>query len=109
MIHRYGEKGLQIIACPSNDFFQERGTNEDIQKFAAEQGAKFPVFGKLSLTHPLFQYLTSALPDNQSKVAWNFAKFLCDKNGVLVKRYAHTVPPLSIEPDILALLNKEED
>ena len=109
-------KGLEIMAFPCNNFGgQEPGDNEAISQFAHEKGATYPVFGKLecensnsNLTHPLYRYLKSAVPGGMlgQGLKWNFAKFLCDANGVPVKRYLPITAPSKIETDILALLEQ---
>ena len=58
--------------------------------------------GSDETSHPLFQFLASEATGGP--ITWNFAKFLCDKDGMVVKRYAPPVNPLSFEQDILALL-----
>ena len=106
---------MEIFAFPCNNFAnQEPGTNAEIKQFAADKGAKYPVFGKLECdnglkTHPVYDYLKSSLSGGilGSGLKWNFAKFLCDANGVPVKRYLPTNSPLSIEQDIKDLLAKE--
>lgn len=108
-------RGLEILAFPCNNFGgQEPGTNEEVKAFAEARGATYPLFGKLECdngeaTHPLYQYLKSSLPNGilGGGLKWNFAKFLCDKDGFPVKRYLPISNPRSIVPDIEALLNKE--
>lgn len=109
-------KGLEILAFPCNNFGgQEPGSNEEIAEFSTKKGATYPVFGKLecenkdpNLTHPLYRYLKAAVPGGMlgQGLKWNFAKFLCDANGVPVKRYLPITGPAAIEKDILELLNK---
>ena len=83
-------------------------------KFAERKGAKFPIMSKVDVNgagaHPLFTWLK----DNTSPgfppikdIAWNFGKFLIDREGVPVKRFAPTSSPLSMEGDIKALLNEK--
>lgn len=110
---RISSEGLEIFAFPCNNFgSQEPGTNDEILQFASEKGAKYPVFGKLQCeagdkTHPLYQYLTSSVSSMiGSGLKWNFAKFLCDSQGIPVKRYLPVNSPLSIESDIVQLLKK---
>jgi len=71
-------------------------------------GVKFPMFAKIDVngpnTHPLYVFLksgTTIMPD----IKWNFGKFLVDKNGQVVERYAPTTAPATIEPDIIKLLD----
>ena len=69
----------------------------------------FPLFAKIDVNgdaaHPLFKHLKAATADNEP-IKWNFAKFLVDQDGKVVKRYAPTVEPASIAPDIEALLRR---
>lgn len=110
-------QGLEILAFPCNNFgSQEPGTNEEIGLFATEKkGATFPVFGKLECehtdpaqTHPLYQYLKTSVPAGITGqgLKWNFAKFLCDENGVPIDRYLPITSPFKIEKDIVELLSK---
>lgn len=109
-------QGLEILAFPCNNFGgQEPGSNEEIATFSTKKGATYPVFGKLecenkdaNLTHPLYRYLKAAVPGGMlgQGLKWNFAKFLCDANGVPVKRYLPITGPTAIEKDILELLAK---
>ena len=111
---RYGgEKGkFEILGFPCNNFgSQEPGTDEEIQMFAEKKGAKFPVLGKLecengSVTHPLYLFLRSSLSGGilGPSLKWNFTKFLCDKNGIPIKRFGPTSSPLSFEKDIQELI-----
>lgn len=111
----FRENGLEILAFPCNNFGgQEPGTNEEILQFAKDHGATYPVLGKLECdngdkTHPVYQYLKGSLDNGiiGQGLKWNFAKFLCDANGVPVKRYIPTTGPLAIEADIVELLNKK--
>jgi glutathione peroxidase len=67
--------------------------------------------GTSETAEPLFPFLTSKLPDGGivgsvlgSGIKWNFAKFLCNRDGIPVRRYSPRDPPLSFEKDIVALL-----
>jgi glutathione peroxidase-family protein len=107
----FSDKGLEILAFPCNNFgSQEPGTNEEILAFTKSQGVTFPVIGKLECdngdkTHPVYQYLKSSVSGwSGAGLKWNFAKFLCDANGKPVKRYLPVTNPLSIEDDILAVI-----
>lgn len=103
---KYAEKGLRILAFPCNQFGeQEPGTNEEIKAFAVARGAEYDLFAKIDVNgdnaHPLYKYLKAkqkGLLGN--KIKWNFSKFLCDKDGQPVKRYAPTTGPLSCTKDI---------
>ncbi|CAO2143979.1 unnamed protein product [Urochloa humidicola] len=109
---KYREKGLEILAFPCNQFAgQEPGSNEDIQETVCTRfKAEFPIFDKINVNGkdaaPLFKYLKSQkggfLGDG---IKWNFTKFLVDKDGKVVGRYAPTTSPLKIENDIQMLLD----
>jgi glutathione peroxidase len=94
----------------------EPGTNDEVKAFAERRGATFPLLGKIecenkAITHPLFRYLKTHTPNTGAAgmlgkgLKWNFAKFLCNAKGVPVSRYMPQNSPLSIEKDILALLD----
>jgi len=105
------DKGFEILAFPCNQFgSQEPGTNEEIHKFATEKmGAKYPIFAKIDVNGskaiPLYQWLKKrqggTLGDN---IKWNFSKFLVDREGIPVNRYAPNTAPSAIKNDIEALL-----
>ncbi|KAI4315408.1 hypothetical protein L6164_028222 [Bauhinia variegata] len=114
LYEKYKNQGLEILAFPCNQFGeQEPGTNEQIVEFACTRfKAEFPIFDKVDVngdnTAPLYKFLKSSkgglFGDN---IKWNFAKFLVDKDGNVVERYAPTTSPLSIEKDIKKLLGVE--
>ena len=107
----YKDKGLEILDFPCNQFAgQAPGTIEEIQSFCTlNYGTTFPRFAKVDVNgknaSSLFVYLKkqkkSALG---SSIKWNFTKFLVDRAGNVVNRYAPTDTPESIEKDIVALL-----
>ncbi|OEL27742.1 putative glutathione peroxidase 2 [Dichanthelium oligosanthes] len=111
LYNKYRQKGLEILAFPCNQFAgQEPGSNEDIQETVCTRfKAEFPIFDKIDVNGkdaaPLFKYLKSQkggfLGDG---IKWNFTKFLVDKDGKIVVRYAPTTSPLKIENDIQKLL-----
>jgi glutathione peroxidase len=102
---RYGGDKFVIIGFPSNDFlWQEPGTNEEIQTFCKIKfGVTFPMMAKISVKgdsiHPLYAWLTRKDLNGviDSKVQWNFQKFLIDENGNLVKVVLPKVKPESEE------------
>lgn len=107
---RYHASGLEILAFPCNQFFnQESGTEKDIKQFVKDNfKVHFPMFAKVEVngdnTDELFQYLrnNSELFDPKTGKAgvlpWNFAKFILDRNGKVVK-FAHpTVKPQELIP-----------
>ncbi|KAL6979591.1 putative phospholipid hydroperoxide glutathione peroxidase 6, mitochondrial [Sarracenia purpurea var. burkii] len=108
---KYKDQGLEILAFPCNQFgSQEPGNNDEIVEFACTRfKAEFPIFDKVDVNGdtaaPIYKFLKSSkgglFGDN---IKWNFAKFLVDKDGNVVDRYAPTTSPLSIEKDIKKLL-----
>ncbi|XP_018852474.1 probable phospholipid hydroperoxide glutathione peroxidase [Juglans regia] len=108
---KYKDQGLEILAFPCNQFgAQEPGNNEQILEFACTRfKAEYPIFDKVDVNGkdaaPLYKFLKSSkgglFGDN---IKWNFSKFLVDKDGNVVDRYAPTTSPLSIEKDIKKLL-----
>ncbi|KAI3828821.1 hypothetical protein L1987_02931 [Smallanthus sonchifolius] len=111
LYQRYKDQGLEILGFPSNQFNgQEPGSNEEIQEFVCTRfKAEYPVFAKVDVNgknaEPLYNFLKSSkgglLGDS---IKWNFTKFLVDREGKVVDRYAPTTTPLSIEKDIKKLL-----
>lgn len=104
-------KGLEILGFPCNQFAkQDSGSNEEIHEFCQlNYGVTFTMFEKIDVngknTHPLFQHLKSQARGFLSKeIKWNFTKFLIDRNGNVIKRYAPTVSPTKIKKDIERLL-----
>jgi glutathione peroxidase len=105
------EKGFEILDFPCNQFAnQAPGTIEEIQSFCTlNYGTTFPRFAKVDVNgknaSDLYKFLKkekkSALG---SSIKWNFTKFLIDREGNVVKRFAPTDTPESIEKDIVALL-----
>ena len=106
----HAEKGLKILAFPCNQFGkQEPGTNAQVKQFALDHGAKYDLFSKIEVNgdgaHPLYLFLQEKLEGPHGcPIKWNFAKFLCDKDGVPVKRFCPDENPKSCEPEILNLL-----
>lgn len=111
---KYKNKGFVILGFPCNQFGeQEPGTNEEIKQFCSvNYGVSFPLFEKLDVngdnTHPLYKYLKNAKPGllGSQSIKWNFTKFLVDKYGNVVYRFASQTTPESLSDDIEKLLNK---
>jgi glutathione peroxidase len=109
---QYKDKGFVILGFPCNQFgAQEPGSADDIEQFCQlNYGVKFPMFGKIDVNgsnaHPLYKFLTSEKPGilGIEAIKWNFTKFLVDKNGNPVKRYAPNTEPKDIAADIEKLL-----
>ena len=104
--------GLVILGFPCNQFgAQEPGDAAEIASFCSlTYPVSFPLFAKVDVngddTHPVYQHLKSAAPGllGTEGVKWNFTKFLVDKKGQVVSRYAPTTTPESLEKDIEELL-----
>ncbi len=109
---KYGDQGFEIVAFPCNQFgHQEPGNADDIASFCKlNYGVSFPLMDKIEVngdgTPPLFNWLKSESPGifGTQKIKWNFTKFLIDRQGKVVRRYAPTAKPAQIEADIEKLL-----
>jgi len=87
----YKNKNLVVVAIPSNDFGnKEPGSNKEIKDFVKEHNVTFPVMAKTSVTgkneNPLYDWLTKKDLNGvmDTKVAWNYQKYMIDENGKLV-------------------------
>jgi glutathione peroxidase len=105
-------KGLAVLGFPCNQFgAQEPGDAREIANFCVTTyDVTFPMFAKIDVNgpaaHPLYQYLKKAKKGvlGTEGVKWNFTKFLIDRKGDVVARYAPTDKPEAIERDIRKLL-----
>ncbi|MBB3186176.1 glutathione peroxidase [Microbacter margulisiae] len=107
----YKNKGFVVLGFPCNQFAnQEPGTSEQIKQFCmVKYGVTFPMFEKIEVngmdTNPLYAYLKSTLPlQGKNDIRWNFEKFLINKDGVPVKRFAPNIKPKELNNDIEDLL-----
>ena len=112
----YGKSGkFEVIAFPSNSFNQETGSNEQVCQFAKSKfNVTFKMMEKVDVngasTHPVYQYLKEKGPHGllgTTAIKWNFTKFLIDKNGNVIARYAPTTTPSSIVKGRLVKLFNE--
>ncbi|MBU6145334.1 MAG: glutathione peroxidase [Paenibacillaceae bacterium] len=109
----YRAQGFFVLGFPCNQFgAQEPGTEEEIAAFCSTHyNVTFPMFAKIDVngqhTHPLYGALKQAAPGllGSQAIKWNFTKFLIDRSGTQVKRYAPTHSPADLEQDIQALLS----
>ncbi|RWR91828.1 putative phospholipid hydroperoxide glutathione peroxidase [Cinnamomum micranthum f. kanehirae] len=108
---KYKNQGFEILAFPCNQFGEEEpGTNEEILETACTRfKAEYPIFDKIDVNGdnaaPVYKFLKSSKGGLfGDSITWNFAKFLVDRDGHVVDRYAPTTSPLSIEKDIKKLL-----
>ncbi|MBX9876975.1 MAG: glutathione peroxidase [Candidatus Obscuribacterales bacterium] len=105
---KYADKGLKVLGFPCNQFGeQEPGDSTQIGAFCQKNyGVDFQMFEKIDVNgenaHPLYKYLTSSAPGimGTEAIKWNFTKFLVDRHGNVVKRYASNVEPKDIASDI---------
>lgn len=106
----YKDEGLVVLDFPSNQFLQSPETNDDTNTICqTNYGTTFPRFDKVNVNgdnaSPLFKFLRQEQGGILgSVIKWNFTKFLVDRQGQVVKRYAPTVQPKDIEADIKTLL-----
>ncbi len=104
----YEDRGLVVLGFPCNQFgSQEPGSNADIQSFCElSYGVSFPVLAKVDVNgdaaEPVFGFLKEAAPGllGSKAVKWNFTKFLIDRSGQPLGRYASTTGPEKISRDI---------
>jgi len=112
LYQQHQAKGLEILAFPCNQFKQqESGSDEEIKQFCELHfNTTFPLFSKVEVNgddaHPLFNYLKTQAPGllGSKGIKWNFTKFLINREGVVIKRYAPSTKPEDIEVDIKKLL-----
>jgi len=105
LYNKYKDRGLVVLGFPANNFlWQEPGTNEDIKAFCSRKyQVTFPMFAKVSVKGadktPLYQFLTDkkANPSTGGEIRWNFTKFLADRTGKVIARFASAVDPQSPE------------
>ena len=108
---KYHSEGFEVLDFPCNQFLnQAPGTDEEIQEFCTKKyNVTFKQFSKINVNgkdaEPLYKYLKSEKGGIFGKrIKWNFTKFLVDKNGNVVKRFAPTTKPEKIERKIVELL-----
>jgi len=109
---KFKDKGLVVLGFPCDQFgHQEPGDESEIKQFCSlKYDVTFPMFAKIDVnganTAPLYRYLKKAAPGllGTEAVKWNFTKFLIDKAGRVIRRYATMESPESIEKDIVKIL-----
>jgi len=108
LYEKFHGKGLEVLGFPCNQFGgQEPGDEKEIAQFCElNYGVKFPLFAKVDVNGehaaPVYKYLKSAKPGllGSEAIKWNFTKFLVDRDGNVVKRYAPNDTPEAIAGDI---------
>jgi len=114
---KYKDQGFAIAAFPCNQFGgQEPGTDAEIKEFATKKyGATYDLYSKIDVNgdgaHPLWKFLKEKQGGTLGwdAIKWNFTKFLVNRKGDPMKRYAPTTDPNDIEADIVAELAKKHD
>jgi glutathione peroxidase len=109
---RHRDQGFAVLGFPCDQFgHQEPGDEAEIRNFCAlTYQVSFPMFAKIQVNgdqaHPLYRFLKSARKGllGSEAIKWNFTKFLVDREGAVLQRYAPTVTPESIAKDITPLL-----
>ena len=112
-LHRkYGDRGFTVLGFPCNQFrSQEPGNAEEIANFCKlNYDVSFPLYAKIDVNGdnaaPIYRYLKDEAPGllGSKAIKWNFTKFLVDRSGEVVKRYAPQTKPEELARDIEALL-----
>jgi glutathione peroxidase len=112
-IAKYAEQGLTILGFPCSQFMnQELPNNADILEVCSvNYGVTFPMFAKIDVNgrtaHPLYKYLKKQQKGllGSEAIKWNFTKFLIDREGHVIERFAPNETPEEIEAKIASLLN----
>ena len=112
LYRKYKDKGFEVVAFPCNQFgAQEPGNAEEIQSFCKlTYDVTFPLMAKVDVNGPtaapLYDWLKAEAPGlmGSRSIKWNFTKFLIDRDGKVVRRYAPTDRPESLQKDIEKLL-----
>jgi glutathione peroxidase len=112
LYEKFKDKGLVVLGFPCDQFgHQEPGDENEIKNFCSlNYDVKFPLFAKIEVNganaHPLYKYLKSQAKGllGSESIKWNFTKFLIDKDGKVMTRYAPVDTPEKIEKDVAAAL-----
>lgn len=113
LYEKYKDQGFVVIGFPCSQFKnQEPGPDKEvIERCQLNFGVHFPLTKKIDVkgekAHPLFNYLTKQKKGLLTeRIKWNFTKFLIDRQGNVVSRYAPLTAPMKLEVDIIKLLNE---
>jgi glutathione peroxidase len=112
LYRKYHDRGFEVLGFPCNQFgSQEPGSEADIQSFCSTTyDVSFPLFAKVDVNgadaHPLYRLLKGEKPGilGTEAIKWNFTKFLVNRQGEVVKRYAPTDKPEDLDSAVAALL-----
>jgi len=113
LYRRYREKGFAVLGFPCDQFaHQEPGSETEIKNFCTlSYDVTFPLFAKIEVNgsgvHPLYEHLKKARPGlfGSEAIKWNFTKFLVDREGAVLQRYAPGDTPEKIEAEIREIVN----
>jgi glutathione peroxidase len=111
---RHRADGFAVLGFPCDQFgHQEPGAEDEILRFCAQSyDITFPLFAKVDVNgpsaHPLFGYLTSAQTGwlGSASIKWNFTKFLVDRHGRAVRRFAPSHSPEALAPEVAEALRQ---
>jgi glutathione peroxidase len=115
-LYRAGkERGFAVLGFPCNQFgAQEPGSAEEIGAFCQKNyDVSFPLFARIDVNgphaHPLYRFLKKSRPGifGIERIKWNFTKFLIDRQGRVVDRYAPSTPPQKLAAAVEALLGTQ--
>lgn len=109
---KYKDQGLSVLGFPANNFlYQEPGSNEEIKSFCTSKyGVTFDMFAKISVKGgdqcDLYKYLTdkNAGHEHGGKIAWNFTKFIVDREGKVIARFGPRTKPDA--PEVIAAIEQ---
>jgi glutathione peroxidase len=112
LYEKYRDRGLVVLGFPCNQFgAQEPGSADEIGAFCEKNyGVTFPMFEKIDVNganaHPLYRWLEAEAPGvlGTQGIKWNFTKFLIDRSGKVVDRFAPLTKPEDLEKDVEKLL-----
>lgn len=112
LYRKFRDRGVEVLGFPCDQFgHQEPGNEEEIRNFCAlTYDVSFPMYAKVEVNganaHPLYKWMKAEKSGllGIDAVKWNFTKFLIDRNGQVIKRYAPTDTPEKIEKDLVALV-----
>jgi glutathione peroxidase len=112
LYRKFKDRGIEVLGFPCDQFgHQEPGNEEEIRNFCSlTYDVTFPMFAKVDVNganaHPLYQWMKEEKAGflGTEGIKWNFTKFLVDRNGAVIKRYAPTDTPEKIEKDLAKVL-----
>ena len=116
LYRKYKDRGLEVLGFPCNQFgAQEPGTAEEIGAFCQRNfGVSFPIFARIDVNgahaHPLYHFLKHSRPGifGTERIKWNFTKFLVDRGGHVVERFAPRTEPGELAAQIEGLLDRAQ-